>query len=402
MSNLSQFLGSGAPVMLGQSTTFTSYGGVADNLVDSGAEYLRHGVLKVYSADYSGLLTRNRYLGVNVVAPAASSASSVTSFTHHNLFKVGTNYLDVTNANGVEYPTYAASIAGLNGAPSLSTPMYPLSDSVQAGDGSVIFTGYRSNPAVQVARTTNGSSLTASPGGTTSAASTTYPILAANGANIVWCIDLGGSAGNILTSANNGANWTSRTPTGGSAGVAAFLHYSPVMSKWLTAVGNTGTLLSSSDGFTWASETTGLAHVFGPANYAGKNTKSCASSPSVTLITGAGSGILRITAGPTYSLVTGGPTKVIWDGSKFIGTYGASDATYSQFLTSTDGLTWAYSSYPIQSGNSVFQYAVSMVDGRAYARSSTTYITDVTDSLTTATPTHVGVIASTSDWLRIK
>ena len=134
-----------------------------------------------------------------------------------------------------------------------------------------------------------------------------------------------GAAGLIATSPDN-LNWTVQT-----SGTSQELYDIDWDGGFLTVVGDSGTVLRSADGVTWAQ----VAGAVSTTNYRGVR-----SNAAVLVIVGAG-GVIRTTtdSGDNWTLRTTSGTqnleKVEWSGNQWI-TVGASGAVY----TSPDAATW--------------------------------------------------------------
>ena len=132
-----------------------------------------------------------------------------------------------------------------------------------------------------------------------------------------------GDNGTILTS-SDGVTWTSRT-----SGTTKTLTTVSFTNSIFTTVGESGTILTSSDGSTWISKTSGTSNWLIGATYGN----------GVYVVTGRNGTILTSSDGVTWTSTTSGTTvnlsEVIYANNLFVAL-----GDSGTILTSSDGVTW--------------------------------------------------------------
>jgi hypothetical protein len=166
----------------------------------------------------------------------------------------------------------------------------------------------------------------------------------AAGRHVIWTGSLFvvvGQVGTILTSPD-GITWTTRT-----SGTTQTLNRVGVLGSVLIAVGNTGTIVTSPDAATWTVRTSGTTQTL----------TDVVAKSGLAVITGGNGTILTSPDGATWTARTSGTTQYLSAVTASASTFVVTGFT-GTILTSTDGFTWtARTSGTTASINSVVSHS---------------------------------------------
>lgn len=174
-----------------------------------------------------------------------------------------------------------------------------------------------------------------------------------------------GNSGTIVTSANEGTNWTvqgSGTTVNTLNGVS---YITNSVTNIFLATGAAGTILTSPDGTNWTSQASGIGTDLSCAAYGG----------DTYLVAGASGVILKSSDCTTWSAVTSGTTRaingIVYNATNFPNNFVAVGA-YGGIRTSPDGTTWTTRSTSFGTGSGVTFYTVTYVGGQFRVGANTT------------------------------
>lgn len=350
MSNLSQF--SNTPAV-GEYALFNAPS-VGINPTVNGKEYLAPGYSKTYSATYANLMAASSKAYGYFALTAPNSTWAQSGGTRLTCTTDGNFNLWTSAATGKVYSGTSLTSSRTGGGGSLGS-------TTVTSDG-VTFNNILLNCAYEttawgayVYYSSNYGSTWLTGATNVYGADGAYPLIATNGSTTAaFCNSISGTAAGGVLTTTNGTTWTSRTfsadMTVGSTVQISRMVYSTVLSAYVY-VNSVGSIWTATDGYTLTSRTapSGMPTTITPntrflSNYS-------ASSASTTLIMLNTTQALKITSGPTFSIINlpstiaGWPTAsdqssvspyITYDGTRFI------IAVYPNFIftSSDEGVTW--------------------------------------------------------------